>query len=115
MKYFFSLKISASLEQVDKITQIIGVKPNYPQVAWGYKLIVKDNAYTNFIDHFLGILEGKYDKLQSIGIAREDISIWMIYEYEDQCNMEFIPSDMKKLGDNGITLCVSCYETGNHT
>ena len=113
MRYFFSLEISANPEQADKITNILGIEPNYPQVAWGYKLIVKDNAYTNFIDYFLGILEGKYDKLQDIGITREHISIWMIYEYEEQCNMEFTPSDMKKLGDNGITFCISCYETSS--
>jgi len=110
MRYFFSLEIIANSEQADKITQILGVESNYPQVAWGYKLVVKDNAYTNFIDCFLSILEGKYDKLQEIGITRDQISIWMIYEYEEQCNMEFSPSDMKRLGDNGITFCISCYE-----
>lgn len=109
MKYFFSLEILANSEQVDKITQILSVEPNYPQVAWGYKLIVKDNVYINFIDYFLSLLEGKYDELQHIGINKENISFWMIYEYEEQCNMEFTPNDMKKLGDNGITLCISCY------
>jgi hypothetical protein len=110
MRYFFSLKIEAKPEQVDKITHIVGVAPNYPQIAWGYKLIVQDNAYTNFVDCFLDILENKYDKLKRIGIRREDISVWMIYEYEEQCNMEFTPRDMKRLGDNGITFCISCYE-----
>ena len=113
MKYFFSLRIEAKSEQASKISDILGVEPNYPQVAWGYKLIVKDNGYTNFIDYFLGILEGKYDRLKDIGITREKISIWMIYGYEEQCNMEFAPSDMKKLGDSGITFCVSCYDLSN--
>lgn len=110
MKYFFSLRITADSEQVDKITHILGVEPNCPQDTWGYKLNIEDDAYVNFIDIFLNILEGKYDKLYAIGIARDNISIWMIYEYEEQCNMEFLPSDMKKLGDNGITFCVSCYD-----
>lgn len=113
MKYFFSLRIESTSEQAPKITDILGVEPNYPRVTWGYKLIVKDDGYTNFIDCFLGILEGKYDRLQDIGVTREEISIWMIYEYEGQCNMEFSPIDMKKLGDSGITFCVSCYELTN--
>jgi len=113
MKYFFSLRIEAQLEQVPKITNILGIEPNYPQVAWGYKLVIKENTYTNFIDYFLGILEGKYDKLRKIGITKEEISIWMIYEYDEQCNMEFAPSDMKKLGDSGISFCVSCYNAAN--
>lgn len=110
MKHFFSLRIDAKPKQISKITNILGIEPNYPQVAWGYKLNVKDNSYTNFVEYFLGVLDGKYHKLQEIGITRDDISIWMIYEYEEQCNMEFTPSDMKKLGDNGITFCISCYE-----
>ena len=110
MNYFCSLQISTDTEQANKISQILEVESNYPQVAWGYRLIVKDNVYTNFVDVFLGILEGKYDKLKEIGIEKEDISIWMIYEYNNQCNMEFSPSDMKKLGDSGITFCVSCYD-----
>lgn len=113
MKYFFSLRIDAKSEQASKINSILGIESNYPQVPWGLKLVVKDDKYCNFIDYFLGILQGKYDKLQDIGIMREDISIWIIYEYKEQCNMEFAPVDMKKLGDSGITLCISCYETMN--
>lgn len=113
MRYFFSLQISASSEQADRITNILGVVPNHPLVSWGYKLIVKDNTYTNFIDIFLGILEGRYEKLQDIGITKDDITIWMIYEYEEQCNMEFTPNDMKRLGDSGVTFCISCYKSSN--
>ena len=110
MKYFFSLRIKATPEQSYKITNILGIGPNYPQLGWEHDLVVKDNEYSNFIDYFISILRGKYEKLEDIGITRDKISIWMIYEYEEQCNMEFTPEDLKKLGDNGINLCVSCYE-----
>lgn len=113
MKYFFSLRISANEKQVENITYILGIKPNYPEVAWGYELKIKDNAYTNFIDFFLSILNDKYEQLQNIGISKDHISIWMIYEYDGQCNMEFSASDMKKLGNSGITFCISCYESDN--
>ena len=110
MKLFYSLRINAKQEQSAKITTILGIEPNYPQVGWGYKIIVKYGEYFNFIDYFTSMLSGKYEKLEDIGITRDKISIWMIYEYEEQCNMEFTPEDLKKLGDNGINLCVSCYE-----
>ena len=58
----------------------------------------------------LSLLEGKYERLESIGISREDISIWVLYEYEGQCNMEYDPVSMKKIGENGIVLCISCWE-----
>lgn len=111
MKYYFSLRINARQDQIDKITEIIGVKPNYPQVSWGYKINTKNNYYMSFVDRLLNMLNNKYEKLKNIGIETDDISIWMIYEYDEQCNMEFNPKDLKRLGENGITLCVSCYES----
>ena len=110
MKYFFSLRIEAEQEQVFKINDILGIKSNYPEVSWGYKLKTKNQSYTNFVDSFLKVLDGKYDDLQKIGIKRENISIWMIYEYEEQCNMEFSPKELKKLGENEITFCISCFK-----
>ena len=110
MRYYFSLRIDAKPEQKDKITNILGIESNYPQVAWGHELKTKRNEYVNFIDYFVGILEGNFDKLQDIGITKDDITLWMVYEYDGQCNMEFNPTDIKKLGDSGITLCISCYE-----
>jgi hypothetical protein len=41
----------------------------------------------NFIEYFLRMLEGKYEILEQIGITRDCISVWMIYAYNDQCNM----------------------------
>lgn len=110
MKYYFSLRIDSKPEQIDEISNILGVKSNLENVHWGYKLHVDNHGYANFIDIFLKVLNGKYDALEKIGIERDDISIWVIYEYEGQCNLEFSPLEMKKLGENGITLCISCYE-----
>ena len=110
MKYFFSLRIDANKDEAEKITSILGVKPNNIQVGWKYEIKTKDNEYVNFVEMFLSLLENKYDSLEQVGITREHISVWMIYAYEEQCNMEFNPVDLKRLGDNGITLCVSCYK-----
>jgi hypothetical protein len=72
---------------------------------------MKDEVCTVFIQLFLGIFENKYDRLLEIGITIYDISVWMLYEYDEQCNMEFNPNQMKRMGENGITLCISCYSS----
>jgi hypothetical protein len=60
----------------------------------------------------MDVLEKHYEDLESIGVTRDAMSVWMLYEYNQQCNIEFNPKDMKRLGDNGITLCISCWEAG---
>ncbi|MGE5384130.1 MAG: hypothetical protein ACM3PX_11935 [Omnitrophica WOR_2 bacterium] len=114
MRYFLSLKLEAEPEQVSQITNILGVEPNSPPDNWSYELVVNDIENNNFVEYFMGILEGRFDKLSEIGISRDDISIWMLYEYEGECNIEFKASDLKLLGDNGISLCISCYEAGGY-
>jgi len=57
-------------------------------------------------------LEGKYDLLSKRGIEKPYISIFMLYEYDGQCNMEFRPEDMKRIGEHGIGFCISCWEKG---
>ena len=65
----------------------------------------------NFIETFLSYLNGKERELLELGVRSENISIWMLYEYDGQCNLEFSPSDMKRLGEKEISLCVSCWES----
>lgn len=112
MIYYYSLRIDTSVEQFDLLNTILGVKSNFPiSSGWGLEVIQKkeDNPIF-FIDYFLSILEAKYEELERIGIHREDLSIWMLYSYKEQCNMEFSPKDMYRLGKEGIALCVSCWE-----
>lgn len=109
MKYFFSLRIMATDEQSAKISHVLERASNDVSGGWTIDIDV-NGEYVDFINYFLEILDGKYEKLQEIGIERNNISIWMIYGYDQQCNMEFHPENLKKLGDNGIVLCVSCYQ-----
>ena len=37
------------------------------------------------------------------------ISIWHLYEYKDNCYLKYSPDEFKRMGMNGLTLCVSCY------
>ena len=110
MRYFFKLTIDTCSNDINKITNILGVISSSDD-QWEYELVIGENDdYIDFINYFLDILDGKYYQLEEIGIHRNNITIWMIYEYNNQCNMEFFPEDMKRLGSNGISFCISCYD-----
>ncbi len=97
--------------QMEHIDRVLGVKSLYRIGMWRYKLIWLNNCpETSFVDHFLAILNGKYEQLESIGITRDMISFWLLYEYDQQCNLEFNPEELRKTGQEGITLCISCWE-----
>jgi hypothetical protein len=109
-KSYYSLQIDVPNDKFEIVNRILGVKSN-KLPFWELQLIEKDeDEYIPFIDYFLAILESKYDQLEEIGVKRDDISIWLIYCYDGQCNMEFSPQEMYSLGKEGITFCVSCYD-----
>ena len=112
MKSYYSLRIWVSEKKLDKIDEILGVKTNQDLTTWWtLELVQEENdEYIPFISYFLSILDGKYNQLEEIGIKRDDISVWLLYEYDGQCNMEFSPQDMYNLGKEGITFCISCYD-----
>jgi len=38
------------------------------------------------------------------------LQLWVLYEYEHQCNLEFTPQQLKKLGELNIPLLISCWQ-----
>lgn len=66
----------------------------------------------HFISVFYDTLKDKFEDLAKIGITNEDIQIWYLYEYDQQCGMEFCPDDMGKLASLGVTLCIDCWQKG---
>ena len=109
--YIYRLQILSSKSySEEQLNNVIGVSSNFPHADWGIEIIQSDENFSGILVYFLSLLEGKYEKLESIGISREDISIWVLYEYEGNCNMEYDPVSMKKIGENGIVLCISCWE-----
>jgi hypothetical protein len=50
------------------------------------------------------------EKIHALGISNDDLSIWYLYEYDEQCNMEFHPRQLKKFGELDIVLCISCWQ-----
>ena len=120
MKYHkLFINFENSAETYAAITRLLGKTPipNEPTKVssdvhniWFYRVDTNDDDEPfDFINAFLDILEGKYEALASLGIQREDILIWLVYEYDQQCAMEFHPQEMKRLGENGIHLNIDCY------
>jgi uncharacterized protein YegJ (DUF2314 family) len=111
MKYYYSLRIEVEEDKTKQVDQILGVSQNMPNLNWGLEIQTKkDDIAFDFINYFIGILKNNYEKLEDIGVKREDISIWMLYEYDQQCNMEFLPEQLFKIGEEKIALCISCWE-----
>lgn len=78
--------------------------------TWSYKAVeTEDDPVCDFIECFLNLLEDKYEVLAKHGIKRTDILFWLVYEYDQQCAMEFHPQQMKRLGENGIILNIDCH------
>jgi hypothetical protein len=111
-KSYYSLRINTKESNYNLVSEILSVKPNDLSRGWIYEIKKEENIYFDFIESFLKLLENNFGKLADIGIHKENISIWLIYEYNNQCNLEFSPDVLKRLGDNEISLCISCYEAG---
>ena len=113
MKYTFTLEIDipskCDISFLENTLKLIGTKIDETQWIYTIGIGVEDD-WIDFIDIFYKSLKGKFEILESVGIKKEDITIWYYYEYEQQCNMEFSPKNLAKLGELGITFCISCWE-----
>jgi hypothetical protein len=124
MKYHrLHIDIEESLDTYNKITDLLGVKPtklkgyrdsHNKYDLWTYIIDVDDNEqYYDFINSFLDILDPKFDELKKLGIDKSNITFWLLYEYDQQCGLEFHPQEMKRLGESGIVLCIDCWQLDN--
>lgn len=111
-----------SWDTYNKVTEIIGLIPqkhtkskfdksDEPSTWWLQLVEDTDSGnYTDFINVFMDLLEPNFEKLKSIGIEKENILIWLVYEYEHQCAIEFQSKELERLGSNGIALNIDCHE-----
>ncbi|MEE3717617.1 hypothetical protein V2H45_12705 [Tumidithrix elongata RA019] len=109
----------------EAISTILGVEPNWKSKNWCFA-VVRDydnddcieeiieyehfDDIPSFVDQFIDLLDGKFEQLAEVGIKKSDIIFWQYYAYDGQCNLEFTPRQLKKLGDNEIRLCISCWD-----
>lgn len=125
---WLEINFKANIDTYNSISRILNVNPSKNTITnerirnlfdennpTSWKYVIKENEseipYEN-INKFLDILENKYEQLNAIGIERKDILVWLLYGYDSQCNMEFDPAELKRLGENGIKLCISCWQDG---
>jgi len=106
----YVLRINTDKEKYNTLSSLLAVVPTSTRVYWELSINESSNLYTKAINYFLELIENNIERLNQSGIKKEDLSIWYLYEYEEQCNMEFQPDELKKLGDSGITLCISCWK-----
>jgi hypothetical protein len=114
MKYH-NLYINTSNEIIyHKVSKLLNKLPKEHENEiefnlWMYQVVTEDDKpYFDFINNFLDFIEPNLKALKDLGIDISDITIWLVYEYEHQCAMEFNPQEMKRLGDSGIVFCIDC-------
>ena len=120
MKYYrLDISTDNTADTLNKITNILGWTPSKVDdenrrdnryMVWSYSVDESADNF-DFINIFLDKLEPNFDELQKLGVTKDDITFWLLYAYDQQCGMEFAPKEMKRLGDNGITLCIDCWQT----
>jgi hypothetical protein len=106
----YILRINADKEKYNTLSSLLEVMPTSTKVYWELSINESSNLFTKAINYYLELIENNFEKLNQIGIKKEDLSIWYLYEYEEQCNMEFQPDELMRLGNNGISLCISCWK-----
>ncbi|MEH0154255.1 hypothetical protein V6R21_08920 [Limibacter armeniacum] len=121
MKYHrLQIYTNGSQDNYNAISKLLGVQPtefpeskfdNNPFDIWIYSVDIADeDPYFDFINQFLDILEPKFSDLEKMEITRDNISFWLLYEYYEQCGMEYHPKEMKRLGESEIVLCIDCWQ-----
>lgn len=120
MKYYqLFIDTDNSSEIYNNITSLLGLQPTETEEdrvakdrysSWMYMVSeVEDEPCCDFINMFLDILEPKFTDLEKIGVTKDNILFWMLYEYDQQCAMEFHPQEMTRLGQSGIHLNIDCW------
>jgi hypothetical protein len=109
MHYKYILRIAGATRA--EVANVLGRASSEDTEDWNVTLEERqDDAPTPFLDVFLGLLDGHFASLERIGVSRDDITVWLLYEYDEQCNLEFTAADMERLGRSGISLCISCWQ-----
>ena len=105
---YYQLKINCNSTQQELVSTILGVIPTKTD-PWTFEREASQ-VTGDGITYLVSFLSGKFEKLAELGIERNDVSIWMLYTYQNQCNLELAPTQLEILGKEGIHLCISCYE-----
>lgn len=105
MIWFYGLRIKTDVD----VSSIIGFG-DYQNGLWKYELLQQDDdPYIDFVTLFVDLLKSNEDALVRAGIGKDAVTIWMQYEYENECSFSILPRDLERIGAAGISLCISCW------
>ena len=120
MKYHnLYIDTSNNFETYQKITEILKVAPTENSKepdkekysTWTYQVVNDEEIeYFDFINVFLDLLEPNFEKLSLAGIQKENILIWLFYEFDQQCALGFSAEELKRMGQSGIALNIDCIQ-----
>lgn len=110
MASFYRLDIKCDDTQRPALERLLGPSSSGPDLPWDWQIDEESPRFVRAMLLFLTLLTRHKDALAQLGVSGQDLSLWYIYAYEQQCNMEFGPALMKRMGELGLTLCISCYE-----
>jgi len=120
--YRLHITTDGTADNYNEISKVLGIQPTdfpkgkfnkNPFDLWTYCVDETDDGpYYDFINKFLDILDPKFADLEKLGVTRDKITFWRVYEYDQQCGMEYHPQEMKRLGESGIVMCIDCYQKG---
>ncbi len=125
MKLYKSLEIPIkNLKENATDVLLDHLSKNSIYLSWSHKKTLKNNKHTVIIEiveneedirfdcanEFIKIIQANEKIIDEYKLEESNISLSISYEYDAQCNMEFSSDELKRLGDNGITLCVSCWQ-----
>ncbi len=108
MKHEFILRIDTPNENFEEVSKIFEIIPSDTSNYWDY--IIKNKGFLESLDEISCIVKEKFQYLEDIEITKNDITIWLYFEYSNQCNMEFSPKFLNILAELNMTFCVSCWE-----
>ncbi len=110
MRYNYILRIANAARA--EVAHVLGRESSDDTREWNWFLDQRaDDEPIPFVDVFMNLLEGRFTCLERLGVTRNDITVWLLYEYDEQCNLELSAQDMRRLGEAGVTLCMSCWQS----
>ena len=71
------------------LTKFLGDSDDDTEIGWSLIIEEDSPAFTVALNLFIDLIGKNLTKLNEIGISVDMITFWYLYEYEQQCNMEF--------------------------
>ena len=75
----YILRINTDEEKYNTLTTMLGVKPTSTKAYWELSINERSGQYRDAINYFLELIENHIEKLNKIGIKKEDLSLWYLY------------------------------------